>query len=46
MKKKFTTGMIIGSLIGASSAMFVSMDKNRMKVLSFSTECAYFKVTG
>lgn len=31
MRGRFTTGMIIGSLIGASTAMLMDVDKKTMK---------------
>lgn len=31
MRGRFTTGMIVGSLLGASTAMLMDMDKRSMK---------------
>lgn len=30
-RKNFTTGMILGSIVGASSALFMNMDKRQVK---------------
>ena len=31
MKRKFSTGLVLGGLIGISGAMFMSMDKQQIK---------------